>query len=68
MNDSAKLVIGIFVGAITLFLLLLMGGTLGMGPMTGGFGFAPFFMLLFWGVVIALVVGLVVWAVNQSRR
>lgn len=59
MNDIAKLIVGIVFGFFALLLLLFPGGggMFGMGPMMGGFGFRPLFMVFVWSVVIALKVG-----------
>ncbi len=66
MNDTAKLIIGIVVGAfILLALFVLFAGGMGGGM---GSGFGLLFMGFFLGLAIALVVSLVIWFSSQGRR
>lgn len=44
-----------------------MGAMMGGGMMGGGM-IGMLFMLLFWGLVIALLVTLIVWVINQGQR
>ncbi|MGB3632775.1 MAG: hypothetical protein WA982_01915 [Rubrobacteraceae bacterium] len=70
MNDSAKVLLAVVGGLVLLLLLGIFtggGGMMGAGMM-GGFGVGWLFMLLFWGLLIAMVVGLVVFVVNQIQR
>src|SRR5215213_7020861 len=77
MSDSLKVLLGILIGAIVvlLFVSTLGGGTMmgGMGSMMGGsmmggglLGMQ--FALLFWAVLVALLVALVLWIVNQTQQ
>lgn len=81
MNDAAKVLLGVL-GGLTLLLVvfptlasLVMGGGMmgGMGQMMGGGMFGSgfiglLFMVLFWGLVIALIAAFVVWIVKQLQR
>jgi len=59
---------------ILLFLAAVMGrGMAGMGAMMGGTMMAGgmagmFVMLLFWGLVLALLVALVMWVIRETQR
>lgn len=61
MSDGWKVLLGALGGAIVALLLV---SALGRGGMMGGGHFA----LLFWVLVIALVVALVVWILGQAQR
>ena len=82
MSDGLKVLLGALGGA--LLVLLLVGGFSGVGGMgygmMGGMGnmmsggmmgsgmIGALLMLLFWGLLIALIVVVVVWIVGQSQR
>jgi hypothetical protein len=77
MSDGLKVLLGALGGA--LLVLLLVGGFSGgggmgygimggMGHMMSGGMIGILFMLLFWGLLIALSVLVVIWIVGQSQR
>ena len=74
MNDSIKILLGALGGAIVTLLVvsvlgrggmmgfMMSGGEMGSGRIGG------LFSPLFWGLVVALIVWLGVWVVNQAQR
>jgi uncharacterized membrane protein len=77
MSDGLKILLGFLVGAIVVLLFVstlggrgMMGGMGQMmsGGMMGGGLFGMLSAFVFWVLVIALIVALVVWIVNQTQR
>jgi uncharacterized membrane protein len=70
MSDSLKVLLGVLIGAIVilLFVSTLGGGTMMGGSMMGGGLLGLLFALLFWAVLVALLVALVLWIVNQTQQ
>ncbi len=70
MNDGFKILLGSLGGAIVVLLLVSVLGRGGMmsGGMMGGGLIGGLFSLLFWGLVLALIVALMVWIVDQTQR
>lgn len=69
MGNNLKVVLGVRAGAVVLLLLLaaLTGGMMGGGMMGAGI-FGTLLALVFWFLLIALLVGLVVWVVQRTQR
>ena len=81
MSDALKVHLGALGGVLLVLLLVdgFSGGGMGYGMM-GGMGLmmsggmmgggmiGTLFMLLFWGLLIALTIVVVVWIVGQSQR
>src|SRR5215213_11822954 len=81
MSDGLKVILGALGGALVVLLLIggfsgggmgygIMGGMGQMmgGSMMGGGLLGMLFAGLFWILVLALLVGVVVWIFNQSQR
>jgi uncharacterized membrane protein len=77
MIDGLKILLGFLAGAIVVLLFVstlggrgMMGGMGQMmsGGMMGGGLFGMLSAFVFWVLVIALIVALVVWIVNQTQR
>lgn len=73
MRDSLKVLLGVLGGAVLVLLLISafagdgVGSMMG-GGMIGGGMVGMLFMLLFWGLILALIVAAVVWIVGEISR
>ena len=65
MSDGLKILLGALAGAI---IVVLFVSTLGGSGMMGGGLLGMLFALLFWAVLVALLVVLVLWIVNQTQQ
>ena len=77
MSDGLKILLGFLVGAIVVLLFVstlggrgMMGGMGSMmsGSMMSGGLFGMLSAFVFWVLVIALIIVLVVWIFNQTQR